>query len=438
MRPTQTTRKGFVVALVCFVSGAVALCAEPQEIASSLTLDKVVAEALQNNPQIHAMRAKWEAMKERPAQERTLPNPMLTYSAMDMVNGGNWPNTQEKRVGIEQPFPWFGKLGLKGKVAEKEAEAMQREYEAMQREVIMMVKDNYYDLYAVQRSLAITRTEEDVLKQMEKIAETKYATGEVTQQDVLKAQAEISMLKGRILEMEQQEVVLKAKLNQLLNRRADSPLGLAVTEPQRGFDTNTEQLFELAEKNRPEIKGAQVQIQRNQYERDLMKKEFLPDYRLGVEYRNVGVDWSNFSRSDDMLMFTIGIDLPIWQTKYRASVREAQKMIESSQAGLEAVGKQISFDVQDAGFKLLTARRTFDLYKLSLIPQAEARFSTSEAGYRTGKTDFLDLLESERFLLNARVMTAMAEGNVGMQLARLERAIGTDLKPSLKSGDDKK
>jgi outer membrane protein TolC len=138
-----------------------------------------------------------------------------------------------------------------------------------------------------------------------------------------------------------------------------------------------------------------------------------------------------------MVMFTIGIDLPIWQTKYRAGVREAEKMIESSQAGLEVVGKQISFDVQDAGFKLLTAQRTFDLYKLSLIPQAEARFSASEAGYRSGKTDFLDLLESERFLLNARVLAATAEGNVGMEAARLERAIGMDLKRALKPEGEK-
>jgi outer membrane protein TolC len=356
---------------------------------------------------------------------------------MDMVKGGNWPNTQEKRVGIEQPFPWFGKLGLKGKVAEKEAEAMQREYETMQREIVMMVKENYYDLYAVQRSLAITRTEEDLLKQTQKVAETRYGTGEAAQQDVLKAQAEVSMLKARILELEQQEVVLKAKLNQLLNRQGDSPLGLAVTEPQRGFGGDIKELFELAEKNRPEIKGAQAQVQRNQYERDLMKKEGFPDYRLGVEYRNVGVDWSTFTRSEDMVMFTIGIDLPIWQTKYRAGVREAEKMIESSQAGLEVVGKQFSFDVQDAGFKLLTAQRTFDLYKLSLIPQAEARFSASEAGYRSGKTDFLDLLESERFLLNARVLAATAEGNVGMEAARLERAIGMDLKRALKPEGEK-
>ena len=41
---------------------------------------------------------------------------------------------------------------------------------------------------------------------------------------------------------------------------------------------------------------------------------------------------------------------------------------------------------------------------------------------------FLELLESERFLLNARVMEAMAEGNLGIQLARQERAVGTGAK----------
>lgn len=430
----MNTKQGAILVIVVLLSFTSVATADEKEIVSSLTLEQLVGDVMRENPQLKSTRAKWEAMKERPAQERTLPNPMLTYSGMDMIDGGTWPDTQEKRIMVQQQFPWFGKLGLKGRVAEKDAESMQREYEAMQREVIMMVKESYFDLYATQRALSITRDEEDVLKQMQKIAEAKYGVGEITQQDVLKAQAEISMLKARILELEQQQTVLKAKLNQLLNRRADSPLGLAVTEPQREFEFQADQLFGLAEKNRPEIKQARVQIERSQRERDLMKREFFPDYRLGVEYRNVGVDWSNFSRSDDMVMFTIGIDLPIWQTKYRAGVREANKMIESTTAALEAAETQTSYDVQDASFKLLTARRSLDLYKSALVPQAEARFNASEAGYETGKVDFLDLLESERFLLNARVMAVMAEGNVGMQLARLERAVGTDLKPSIDSG----
>jgi cobalt-zinc-cadmium efflux system outer membrane protein len=424
--------------LLAGLLGVLTARAEPREIATSLTLDQVVQAALAENPQLRSLHARWEAMQERPIQERTLPDPTLAVKGGNGVDDFSFPKTQETRVDVEQTFPWFGKLGLKGKVAEKEAEATHREYEATVREVIMMAKENYFDLYAVQRSLSITRTEEDVLRQMQKIAETRYGVGEVTQQDVLKAQAEISMLKARVLELEQQESVLKAKLNQLLDRRADSPLGLAVTEPQREFEFQTEQLFGLAEKTRPEIKQAQAQVERSQAERDLMKKQFFPDYRLGVEYGHMNSGYVDFSGSENLLMFTVGIDLPIWHTKYRAGVREADKMIESSEAALEAAEKQTSYDVQDASFKLLTARRTLDLYQSALVPQAEARFNASEAGYRTGKVNFLDLLESERFLLNARVMAVTAEGNVGMQLARLERAVGTDLATSNRNGESRK
>jgi len=410
------------IAVICLTGAASLLAGEagPVEVARSLSLDPLVATALAENPQLKAARAQWEAMQERPAQATTLPNPMFTYAGMDMTDRGRWPNTEEKRFMIEQTFPWFGKLGLRGKVASKEAEAMQREYEAMQREVIMKVKESYFDLYGVQLSRSIIRAEEDVLKRMATIAETKYSTGTASQTDVLKAQTEITMLRQKLYELELQETVVQAKLNQLLNRRADAPLGLAVTAPKTEAEPELERLFATAEESRPEIKGAQAQIERNRYERELMKKEFFPDYRLGVEYRS-------FRASEDMVMFTVGVDLPIWQSKYRAGVREAEKMIESSQAGLEAVQRQVSFDVQDAYFKLKTARRTLDLYKTALIPQAETRFKASEAGYRTGRVDFLDLLESQRFLLNARVMAAMAEGNLGMQWARFERAVGTNL-----------
>jgi cobalt-zinc-cadmium efflux system outer membrane protein len=408
--------------LVLLGAVAVVKCAlaEPQEIVSSLTLEQVVAEALQENAQLRGMRAKWEAMRERPVQARTLPNPMVAYRSMDATGGYRFPDAEEKRMEIEQQFPWFGKLALRGRIAEKDAEAMRHEYEAMRREVMMMAKESYFELYAVQRSLATMRGEVEVLQRMERIAETMYSTGRRTQQDVLKAQAEITMLQQKILELEQQETVLKAKLNQLLNRRADAPLGLAVSPPTVEAVPELEGLFALAERARPEIQRADAEIRRYRYERELMKKEFWPDWRLGVEYRS-------FRSEADMVMLTVGFELPIWQRKYRAGVREAEKMIESGKAALEATERRTSYDVQDAWFKLLTARRALELYRTALIPQAQARFEASEAGYRTGTVDFLDLLESERFLLNARVMAAMAEGNVGVHAARLERAVGAEL-----------
>jgi outer membrane protein TolC len=405
-----------------FLAFPAAVRAEPREIAVSLTLEQAVSAALDDNATLHAMRLKAEAMAERPAQERTPANPMFQYSGMDATGNGNWPNTGEKRFMLSQDLPGFGKLALRGKVAEKDAAVMRREFEAMRREVVMLVKETYFDLYGVQQTLTTTRAEEDVLKRMVTAAENMYATGERSQQDVIKAQTEITMLQQKLLELGTQEATLKAKLNQLLNRRADAPPGVTVTAPRDDVATTAGQLFALAEQNRAVIKGAQAQIERNLAERDLMKKEFWPDYRLGIEYRNF-----RSAMDPDMVMFTVGFDLPIWQSKYKAGVREAEKMIAASRAAQDAAVKQVSFDVQDAWFKLQTARRTLELYRRTLIPQAEARFKASEASYRTGKADFMDLLESQRFLLSARVMAAMAEGNLGMALARLERAVGIDL-----------
>ena len=386
-----------------------------------LTLDEAVNSTVRDNAQLAAERARWQAMQERPAQAATLPDPMFIYSGMDMTSGGDWPNTNEKRFMVQQEFPWFGKLSLREGIARKDAEVMRWQVDAATRELVMMVKESYFDLYAVQRSITITHTEQQVIQRMENVAQTMYTTGARPQTDVLKAQTESTMLQQKLLELQAQETTLKAKLNTFMNRAVNAPIGELVTAPQAEPDPNVEELLTAAATNRSEVRAAQAQIERYELETELMAKDSAPDLQLGAEYRS-------FRQGDDMLMVVVGINLPLWQSKYSAGVREAQKMRAASRAAHQAALRQTGFDVQEASFKLTTARRTLDLYKRELIPQAEARFTADEAGYQTGTVDFLDLLESERFLLNARLMAAMAEGSLGMQFARLERAVGRELK----------
>lgn len=390
---------------------------------------KLVNEALLVNPGLLALRAKLEAMQERPAQAGTLPNPMFTYRGMDTTRSGSFPDTNERRFELEQSFPWFGKRSLRSDIASKDAEAMKSEYDALARDVIMMVKESYYELYAVQKAISITSAEEGLLKQISEIAGTKYATGTGEQQDLLKSQSEITMISQRLLELAARETTATARLNTILDRDPGANLGRATKAPSLEVSDAVASFIDLAQKERPEITGAKVQVERGEIERKLMRKEYLPDMKVGAEYRSFN------DGSDDMAMFMVGIEIPVWQGKYRAGTKEADRMIESSKAALEATRKQTAFEVKDSHFKVLTAKRMLNLYTTTLIPQAEMRFKASEAAYRTGKADFMDLLESERFLLNAKVMQAMAEGDLGMQLARLERAIGTDLITSPKHNE---
>ncbi len=407
-----------LASLVLFLAGTGAVSAQTPTNTPTLSLHAAVDQAYRENPELLSLRARWLAMRERPAQAGALPNPMFTYSGMDPADSGSWPDTAEKRYMVQQEFPSPGKRGLREGIASKDAEVLQRELDTMTLEVVMRVKETYLDLAAIQQVIALTEKEGEVVRRLEKTAETLYATGERSQADVLKAQAEITLLKQKSLELKAQENTLQAKLNTLLNRRPDAPLAVVVPPTEPAFQRLDDTLFALAATNRPEIQAAQAEIDRHALEQTLMAKDSVPDYTLGLEYREIG-------KAEDMVMFTVSVDLPIWRSKIRGGVREADALRTASQNAREAAERQCAFDVQDAAFKLTTAQRTLALTRTELLPQAEARFNASETGYRTGKVDFTDLLESERFLLSVKTMIAMTEGTVGIQAARMERAVGT-------------
>lgn len=420
-------RLGFFGLLGLFAGVGAAYAQSAAVGQTNLTLDAALDLAARHNPDLKNLRARWEAMSERAAQSAALPNPMLTYSGMEPAGGGTRSGITENRVMIEQEFPGPRKRALRGEIAGWDAETARRELDGMARDVELAVKENYHDLLAVRRATDIVRAETGVINQIAGIAETMYSTGERPQQDVLKARAETTMLKQRLLDLSAQEDALQSRLNTLLGRRPDTPLATVAAPLPHDFHVSIDDLLGLAATNRPDVRAAQAQVERSALQKELMKREATPDYRLGMEYRSV-------RDGEDMIMVTAGVDLPVWRSKYSAGVREADKMKQAGEAALEAAERNGALEVQTAVFTLKTALRTLDLYRTELVPQAEARFKASEAGYRTGKVDFMDLLESQRFLIEARLMTAMAEGKAGAQFARLERAVGAELKVSAPAG----
>lgn len=387
-----------------------------------LTLGEAVAMVLGENAELMSLRARWEALQEKPAQAGALPNPMFTFSGMDAASGGTWPNTDEKRYMVQQEFSWRGKRGLRKGIAVQDAEIMRLELETATRDMVREVKETYFDLVAVRNVIGILQEEEEILRRLVEVADTQYATGMRTKADALSAQTERTLLKQKGLDVQAQQTTLHAKLNTLLNRRVDDPVEVAFPPSPSDWGENPGLLIALASTNRLEVQAAKAQIERYKLEKMLMAKESLPDYKLGVEYRNIGA-------GEDLVMVSISVDLPVWRSNIGAGIRESEKWRISWKAAGESAERRSALEVQDAFFKLQAARRTLDLYRSELIPLAEARYSSREADYRTGKSDFMDLLESERFLLEAKRMCAMAEGAVGVQGARLEWALGAGRGP---------
>jgi len=90
-------------------------------------LDELVAEALRVNPEIRAAQKRYEALRQRPAQEGSLPEPMVSvgYASVGSprpVAGLGAEPMARAGVMVSQELPFPGKRGLRSELALQEAE----------------------------------------------------------------------------------------------------------------------------------------------------------------------------------------------------------------------------------------------------------------------------------------------------------------------------
>jgi cobalt-zinc-cadmium efflux system outer membrane protein len=400
----------------------------PQEVTEKkIILVELIREALDRNPQLQATRDAWQASLKAIPQAKSLPDPMLSYSYFGQsIETRLGP--QRNKISLSQKLPFFGKLSLKGKIAESTASVFQEHYKAVEAEIVLKVKTAYFSLYWFDKALDINKEEKEVLKRLAKIAEKKYETGDASQQDVLKAQLEISKVTDKILQLEQGRRSVVAQLNALLSRPQDIPLGDTEEISLSEFEINLEELYETARKERPEMKEARYHIERSEINLKLTKKNYFPDLQIMFDYIDIGEGTT--SHPDDgrnAWMGSIGINVPLWRQKLRAAEAEAAIRLKATRENYENVENETLSRVNELFFEVKTAQDQMKLYKYSLLPQAEQAMKASEVGYLAGKVDFLSLLDSERMILQLKIGYFKAATDFEKSLAGLERILGKEL-----------
>ena len=110
-------------------------------------------------------------------------------------------------------FPFPGKLGAKGELAEQQALWYKGAWEDAKLQLTQKVKDAWYRLYYQDKAIGITQKNIDILDDFIRLTETRYEVGTGLQQDVLKAQVERSRLMDRLFTLRQQRTTVLADLN---------------------------------------------------------------------------------------------------------------------------------------------------------------------------------------------------------------------------------
>ena len=388
-----------------------------------LMLPELIHEVLARNPELVAARKQWEAATNRITPARSLDDPSVFVDFFNTPHTLNFTQTQNTIFGLSQNVPFPGKLGLKGEVASRSADMTEQAVRAKERELVARLKQAYYDLYLAQKGLQIHHEQVELFRQFVEIANAKFRTGKGSQADVLKAQVELSLLFQHLPVLEQRRETAEAMLNTLLDRDPALRLGLAQEPSQLPLETPMNDLHQFALHDRPELKAAELAVQRNEQSHALAQRQYYPDFNVAFQR------FQNYQANDGFGAYVaMSIPFAFWtKPKYDAGVQEAAAAVAVARAEQHTLENLTRFQINDLLAKLRATDQTATLYRTTILPQAQQSVDAARAGYRTGKAGFLELIDAQKAWRGFQLEYFTALVDRQHRLAELEQVVGITL-----------
>ena len=424
---------GALVALALSLSAAMPCrVAESQTLAATdttpLRLGDVYRAVERDNPRAAAARALAAASATRVDGARRPPDPQFQLGFMNYKLPELAPMATLGMVQLQlmQMVPVAGQLGLAGRRAAAYAAADGEKARDVAWDARAQGAMAFYELYRIDVSLGVARETLRLLLDLQRTAEAMYRVGEGQQADVLRAQVEVARMTEDTLRMRAMRTAAAARLGALANLAVEGPVGTPVLPT---FPTDVPALDSLvtaAESDRPMVRAGARALEAAETQEQLARREIWPDLQVGIQYGQRG----GAMGVERMGSLMVGASLPIFARDRQFRMRdEAAAMRQMAAADLGAMRADTRARVAGLRADLERARRLAVLYRMTILPQAEAAVTSALSAYRVGRVDFMTLLDDQMAVNRFRQELAALEAEEGQDWADLEMLLGRELIP---------
>lgn len=400
-----------------------------KKLAEGASVADLVNYAYKTNAMIQAARHSWMGVIERYRVETAYPDPELGFSSYPK------PLMATYEVMISQMIPFPGKLSQMGEVAKAEIEMARLEMDKALRDTIVGIRESYHELLYIKKAEKVVALNRDLLEHIRKAGETAYAQDRATFFDVVKAQSQLAQLQYDALLLEDLEQVEKAQLNALLNRPPNSEIKLLDAEPLPSVVYNLEEIYDLARKNREEIRLAEAEIKKARAKLGVARYESLPEFRLGASYARGNPDMVP-EEFRDSVGVQFGITIPLWLNKNNGRRDQARAEEQKALSMKTAQINETHAMIRNAYFRVKNSERLIRLYRDQLLPQASQSMEVAETWFRQKQGSFTDFIETESVYYNFQLSLARAKADYGRYLAQLEKLSGVSLTQKREKGPE--
>ena len=388
-------------------------------------LADVIAEALAKNPEVVVAQKRYDAAMQRPAQARSLPDPMISAgynSSGNPLPGAGLGTEPTANIGVmvSQEIPYAGKRDLRASIASRDADAEFQQIEAARLSIVARVKQAYYRLAYADAVTGVLSRNRELLDTLLKVSEGRYAVGQAAQQDVIKAQTQLSILELQLERVGQERATREGQLNSLMNRPAAFPIGEPDDLQLTAFDHSLDALIAAAIEHAPMLRRDQIMIDRSQLAVEAARKDYQPDFAVSGGYYYMGA-------MPSMYEFRFDVKIPLQREKRAAAVAEQLSTVAQTRSAYDSTRLGLQSRLQEDFRMASTSVRLARLYRDTVLPQARLALESSMASYQTGAVDFLSVLTNFGTVLEYEMTYFDELATYHTAVSRLEEMTGTPI-----------
>lgn len=373
--------------------------------------------ATENNPGLKAKYKAFEAAVQRVPQLSTLSDPSLSFGYfLSPVETRVGP--QRARVSLAQMFPWFGTLRAQGDAAALMADAKYEAFLDARNQLYFQVESSYYPLYELNEWKKIEQENIELLQSYKTVANAKFENNNGTMVNVLRVDIMLKDAVTNLNILNAKEKPLMTTFNKLLNRNEEEPVLVIDSVSIESLQANYRKDSLLT--NNPILSELELKIKASEASEVAAYKQGLP--KLGVSLDYLWVDQRRDIELPDngqnAFMPMISISVPIFRSKYKGSVKEAQLMQEGYALQREDYTNMLISGYEMAWFEIQQQQELLTLYNQQ-IQESNQALNLLFTTYSNSGQEFEEVLRMLQQLLKYEKMKATAVVQYQIAIAKL-------------------
>ena len=392
-------------------SGTVISLAGPAEPGGPLTLSAALALAASANPGIAVTAREIAAMDGAVQQAATRPNPELSASLEDTRQ-----ETRTTTLQLNQPIELGGKRLARMTAADRNRDAAVADLAIARAALRATVMSAFYDVLTAQERHQLALASVELAQRATSVAAKRVVAGKTSPVDETRArvaqvsvQIELSQAASELSTMRQR---LAATWGNPRPRFERVDGALAVLPPLPSLDALLQRLQQS-----PGLARSRLEVQRRQALAQVERARQVPDLTVSIGATR------DEQLGRNQAIFGVSIPLPLFD-RNQGNLLESLRRTDKARDALRANEIHSASELAQAHEQLDTARQQAQLLQQQIVPGAQSAYDAATTGFAFGKFSFLDVLDAQRTLLQAKSQTLHTLASAHRAAADIERLVG--------------